>query len=185
MKLLSLVYILLNFASILAFPTGKCTNKNCSSTPLKLTWVDIEQDNKFCFITKSMNCRSNDNTCLSFDDYINKIVLTVNTSCINNIKNVTIDGVKKGGGVYPYEYNYTSELHITNLQWNKQTANNHLICIYTEGDNCNNLIKWCSINCRYSIYNALNHLYCPTCQFNIDIINDRNITIPDRDFASL
>jgi hypothetical protein len=154
-----------------AFPMGKCKYKDCQSTPTILEWTSLES-NMFCLSTRYNNDCNDALCCKLFEDRVNKFVFTLSPTCTNSISAVTIDGIKKGGGIYPISDSNGSELHLTNLRWNNQTASNHTICIHTKGRECDTVDKWCGINCRYSVYDVVTHACCPTCNMQRSVSMD-------------
>ena len=175
---MSLVSLLLTFflaqPLVSAFPMGKCPNKQCISSPLSLYWTTV-QTGQFCFETAPTNCTNIPpmNCCDYFQTLLNKFVFSIDPRCMKNVTQVTIDGVKKGGGVYTVALNTSAELHLTDLQWNTNSAANHKICIYTTGEVCSNLQTFCTDGtgrCRFSVYDAIKHICCPSCDMNIPSI---------------
>jgi hypothetical protein len=151
------------------FPQGSCRIKGCGGSPVKLTWISQNQDS-FCFDVTRQDCTIAE-CCDMFAVQTNKFVMPIEPACLKSVLKVTINGVIKGGGVYPVNYpSYNeSELHLTSLKWNAVSAVNNRICIFVKDTKCNTIEKLCrdvTGNCKFSVYDAFTHKCCPTCAFD-------------------
>ena len=162
------------------FPQGSCQSKSCSGSPVRLTWNPtggasgtdtVKSEAAMCFQVASQPCLSNSkfDCCAKFQAFLNKIVLPIDSACLKAVSRVTVDGVRKGGGVYPINTTSGSELHLTALGWTAESAIGKTVCIYTSDPNCNTVGKLCKDAadglCKFSIYDAIRHECCPTCPF--------------------
>ena len=145
MMIAFLLFLLAASASA-AFPGGKCSVRACNSSPIALYWTDISYG-RFCFETATTACTDTASTscCATFAQVVEKFVLTMNPACLRNVSRVTVDGVVKGGGVYPVaNADGTAELHLTALRWSAATATGHNICVYTSGNVCGVFGAFCA-----------------------------------------
>jgi hypothetical protein len=122
---------------------------------------------------KSKACTSStpDDCCNIFNRYVDKIIISSNPICSNSVKQVTINGVNKGGGIYFQSYNSTNnnieaELKLTALRLNgsSDVLTQH-ICL-TLAPPCDSVNSFCQGNnglCQFALFNTDKHTCCPTC----------------------
>lgn len=143
-----------------AFPYGRCYVNSCNASPYTL-----EKTSTNCFVIKDKPCSDNSmyNCCSLFKSLLHKIVLPVNLQCERAVDYVTINGERKGGGVYlDYFKNVNEmELRLTNLKLNSNSAQNTQVCVYTK-DPCPTLETFL-LDDRFSIFDSSAHNCCPTC----------------------
>ena len=167
---------LTSFTSVGAvFPGGSCKVRDCNASPVELSWIS-QANQEFCFRVVEKACKNPPGTtmdcCSLFDKQINKFVIAMKPACIKDISKVTVDGVKKGGGIYPLvidtKINQTA-LHLTSLKFNATSAVGRVICISTKSPECGTIDRFCvdsvAGTCLYSVYDAQIHMCCPTCNF--------------------
>ena len=173
MKIFTLLLALCMFSTAYAdFPNGRCSDKACSSSPYSLKWQTVQQSatagGRFCFVVERQVCvQTQQQCCTMLSNKFFKMVLASKTQCNKKIANVTIDGVRKGGGVFFDLYaNDEAELRITNLPYNITTGPGRIVCINTLPP-CGTLQAFCPNNgtCVYSIFDPETHICCPTCGF--------------------
>lgn len=148
------------------FPRGSCKARSCTISPYTLEW---DQGDGLCFVVQEKQCNDGDTSgcCENLRNSLRKIVLAATPQCRGSLRNVTLNGVKRGGGVYYNDYDGgESELHITNLALNSSTAPGSRFCIGITPP-CDTRSAFCPGGvCRFSIYDPLTHKCCPTCAMN-------------------
>lgn len=158
------------------FPRGRCSDGACTSSPYALRWQSMTENvgsggGRFCFVVERQTCiQTQQRCCDMLADKLYKVVLSVNPTCNRRIANVTIDGVRKGGGVFFDLYGADeAELRITNMPYNITTGPGRVICINTMAP-CGTLSAFCANpdgtaagTCKFSIFDPLTHICCPTC----------------------
>lgn len=155
------------------FPYGRCYVPSCDSMPYQLV-ITKQQPGLFCFTINSKPCRETHSVyngcCREFDETLNKIVVTAQKECKDSLSMVTVDGVRKGGGVFFDVYSTHGEVRITSLFWNKTRAlGGREVCLHLRGM-CEDPVVFCRDNrglCRYAIFDPVHHICCPTCDFSI------------------
>lgn len=151
-----------------AFPRGRCSDRPCSSSPYSVSWKSIDNTNGiFCFALEPKTCVQTQFSCCSkLASQLHKIVFSVNPLCKSTRPTVTIDGVRKGGGIFLDNYDTSSELRITSMQYNLSTVQGTTFCIYAS-DPCKSLSTFCNDAgtglCKYSIFDPQGHVCCPSC----------------------
>lgn len=107
--------------------------------------------------------------CDQFRERLTKVVLTADPRCRGAIQNVTVNGVRKGGGVFfdMYDNDTRSELRLTNLQLDAEGAEGALVCVSASAP-CERAELLCRDRdnggaCRYAVFDPEHHMCCPTC----------------------
>lgn len=178
---LLLLFPLLNNININvnAFPQGRCYVPSCEATPYDINWISEKILNseytESCFLISKKKCidSSKYNCCNSFANSLYKIALSSQPSCENSVMNVTINGTKKGGGIYftTYPNNDSSkttgaELRLTALNIPSNIINNTEVCL-TLTNPCNGIADFCieshSDLCKFAMFDNAAHSCCPTC----------------------
>lgn len=158
-------------SSVRAFPVGRCYDRPCSSSPYGVEWTSVDNTNGvFCFRIVPKPCiNTNFDCCNKLAENLHKIVFSVNPICktLGRVR-VTVNGVRKTGGVFLDNYENESELRITSMTYNISTVTNATFCIQS-GDPCKALTTFCQDEngiCKYSIFDPQAHICCPTCELN-------------------
>jgi len=162
------------------FPAGRCLPQNCTTySPYIFESNNSVLDNIFCVDVIDNNCDYNNACCNSLKNQVQKIVFDTTDKCYGSIEKITLNNVKKSGGVYFDNYTGFAELRITNLLMNYYSFLGSKLCIYLK-EPCSTIREFCTgSKCIYSIYDPFTHECCPVCIKNFDqgpIIPD----IPDR-----
>ena len=145
------------------FPAGKCPPQTCVSSPYTLVPTRLFSDT-MCFRIAQKEC-VDDPCCADLRKTLQKIAIKSYPECKRSVKQVTIDGVIKRGGVEFTNYSGFSELKITSLLWNETMGLGRILCIELQ-DPCATAELLCrGRSCTYSIYNPFTHECCPTCDF--------------------
>jgi hypothetical protein len=106
-----------------------------------------------------------------------KIAFKTYPECFRSIEKVTIDGVRKGGGVYITNYTGFAELKVTALRWTINDVLGKTFCVHLRPP-CESLTQFCrGPTCIYSVYDPFTHKCCPTCDFIFP--TDNTQTLPD------
>ena len=153
-----------------AFPAGKCTNKACDLSPYNIDWSTPIDSSPFCFnISSAQTCRPDSYGCCTlFSQRFIKLLITTYPACITKKLIVTVDGVRKGGGVYFDNLSsQTAQLRITTLGLNSTIVSSQgvvAVCL-TLPPPCQTVDTFCGPNCRYAIFDPYVHNCCPTCDF--------------------
>jgi hypothetical protein len=165
MSILLFASLLLAFNSATAqFPAGRCYVKSCLSTPYNIS-VSVTEPKKFCVRIVPKECQETNSQykcCDGFLKDLHKIVISANGKCNKSIDYVTIDNVRKAGGVFFDVYPTHSELRLTTLRMNATTAQNKEICVYLK-NNCEPFCVNDDNGCKVSVYDPISHTCCPTC----------------------
>lgn len=153
------------------FPAGSCRPQSCAThNPYELVPVGglNEKSKNICFRIDFKGCDGDDHECCStLTRVLEKIAIKVRPSCGRaSYTEVTIDGVRKGGGVYFDENLGFSELRVTSLRWNASTGVGKTICVNGLRAPCPDAHSFCGDEgCIYSVYDPFTHRCCPTCPF--------------------
>lgn len=174
-RIMSLLMITGYIASVHSscFPKGRCYVNSCEATPYDLTWTSMTYDTNgnmiACFTVSKKLCIDDTtyNCCGTFNNTLNKIVLSTQPYCENTILDVTVNGSKKGGGIYFDTYDTDhSELRLTNLNISRIRVAHTQLCL-TVKPPCNTIADFCweskSGLCKFSIWDTGDHNCCPTC----------------------
>lgn len=163
----TLVFLGLFFGGGSAFPVGSCYHTNCDGSPYNFVWTYVDQvAGQFCFNLVNNNAQSPCAT--SFRQQTTKFVIKSQPMCSQYFKQVTVNGVKKGGGVFfdLYNNNSDAELRITSMHYNSTSVAPVTFCIFA-GAPCNNLQTFCGGNtCMFSVHDPFTHQCCPVCAFS-------------------
>ena len=159
--------------SLSTFPVGRCYQKACLASPYSAT-VIADNDKQMCIAFENKNCYSDPqyDCCTRFTDNVIKIVLPSVPECNSSVSFVTINGEKKGGGIYFDVFdNDNAELRITNLYLNNTQMLSSIICINFKNV-CLNMSTFCrqrnDPRCLVTFYDPTIHDCCPTCPINSD-----------------
>lgn len=154
-----------------AFPNGRCYVRDCASTPYQLvTSQNIR--NKFCFTINGKECTETSTQhqcCSKFRTDLHKVVFSAKSECNKSLDYVTVDGVRKGGGVFFDLYTNHAELRLTSLRMNYSTALGREICIFLKPP-CETFDLFCAAStdtgvCNMAFFDPLAHTCCPICPF--------------------
>jgi len=161
--MISLLLLFLSYATSYQFPYGRCYDSKCTSTPYRLQWISETITNntgKYCLqLTKQECTNTKYNCCNLLNNNFNKFELHVKTECKNALNYVTINNIKKGGGVYFDIYtSKQSELRITNL---KNITTDTIMCIILK-EPCVSLSDFLFSN-NTAIWEVKKHECCPQC----------------------
>lgn len=162
MALAFLLALLASTVKAYQFPNGRCEQNACTANPYTVSWVN---SSSLCFRVSLKECvETPQNCCQSLTNNLNKFVITANPSCKNQFKGVTVNGVRKGGGVFfdLYDNNTEAELRVTALKSNSTTIQGLEFCIQSDAP-CNTQDAFCNGDCRYSSFDPFSHKCCPTC----------------------
>lgn len=171
MNLLQLLPLLLSLlaasTTTAAFPNGRCYVKSCESSPYELR-ATAWQPGRLCFRIAPKTCAESSAThtcCQRFRDNLNKIVLRTSAECNRSVSAVTINGIRKGGGVFFDTYAAHSELRITSLGLNNTSASSTEVCVNLTGT-CSTPVTFCgnTTGCAHAVFDPFGHTCCPTCQ---------------------
>ena len=150
------------------FPAGSCRPQQCTThSPYVLTPSDKWNSSSICFIINQKSCNTTEEQCCTIlRNRLQKIVIKTSPNCRGSYEQVTIDGVRKGGGVEFRDYDGFSELVISSLRMNESSALGRELCIFLN-DLCATIDSFCGLNntCVYSIYDPFTHNCCPRCRF--------------------
>lgn len=169
----SVVLLSLACSSVHAtFPTGRCYSHSCEATPFDISWVSQtpapQNRNIACFKVTSKSCfdSTNLNCCEGFESLLHKIKLATSATCERSVVSVTVNGTKKGGGIYFEKDDDHSELILTTLRIPGSKAVNTEFCLTLQPP-CNTIEQYCveprSGLCKFAIYNDPGHACCPSC----------------------
>ena len=178
MSIYSLFALFATFASLTSltltnayFPEGSCGAQPCAWSPYDFAWSSIDNNGtfgKFCFnVIPRASGICDGPCCTKFETLFMKFVVKSSPVCNKHINQVSINGIKKGGGVFfdLYDVNDTSaQLRVTSMSYNNVTVQNATFCIVTTPP-CNDIATFCDGPCMYSIYDPYAHTCCPTCLF--------------------
>lgn len=155
-----------------AFPAGKCQQRSCLATPYDIGWTRVDNNAthaSFCFGVKGKACEDamNKGCCDSLGNRLKKIVLSVNPECTGRLVGVWINGVRKGGGVFWDNFGNESELRITSMNETVETISSKEFCVVMRArGGCDSVEHLCQDStgvCKYSTFDPLSHVCCPTC----------------------
>lgn len=152
-----------------AFPQGRCYVNACDTTPYHIN--RIPDTNCFDITLKSCNDPSKYQCCQGFHNGLHKIVLQTRSYCDKSVKQVSVNGVNKAGGLFfVTDDKNDSEFRITSLRLNNVTAPNTRICLTLDPTNsrCNTWEKFCPSPCLVSTFDPFSHNCCATCQMKDD-----------------
>lgn len=145
-----------------AFPMGRCYMPDCETTPYIVNPI-----NDTCFSIATRHCDDDTpfNCCQMYKDNLNKIVFKTVHACERTIESLTINGVRKGGGIYFEKYNngIDAEYRLTALRLNYDNANGTVFCMQRK-DPCQTWDAFCPPPCQYSVFDPVSHVCCATCQ---------------------
>jgi hypothetical protein len=161
------------------FPNGKCAPQPCNWSPYAFAWTSVDNvKGRFCFVVNDPLESCVGKCCQGFIDRLMKFVIKVSPACKPSFKNVTINGIRKGGGVF-YDLYGTSEaeLRVTSMTLNQTAAKSSTFCINAITP-CTSLETFCSGPCMYSVYDPYAHECCPTCLFSSAPIPNLELSPP-------
>ena len=167
---LFVAWFLYNYVGMLdaSFPNGKCSAQLCNGSPYSLSWLPTVASpaNSFCYTVTPIDPSSCIGPCCAnFDNLLKKIVIKTTPTCKTSFKQINIDGIKKGGGVFFDLYGAgEAELRMTSMTFNRTSIVGRTFCIIMSAP-CNTLDTFCNGPCIYSIYDPDTHTCCPTCLF--------------------
>ena len=164
---LFVAWFLYNYVGIDAsFPNGQCAAQLCNGSPYSLSWLPTSPANSFCYtVTPIDQLLCIGPCCANFDNLLKKIVIKTTPTCKTSFKQINIDGIKKGGGVFFDLYGAgEAELRMTSMTFNRTSIVGRTFCILMSAP-CNTLDTFCNGPCIYSIYDPDTHTCCPTCMF--------------------
>jgi hypothetical protein len=146
------------------FPNGRCYDRDCDFAPYLLEKV-VDEGPKVCFAIRAKECKESEyNCCSKFFSQLNKIVLSSVPVCNRSLQMVTLNGVRKGGGVFFDLYgNKSAEVRITSMSLSYNTALSTEICLHLRNE-CDTWREFCG-ECKYAIFDPYQHTCCPTCSF--------------------
>lgn len=186
------VMLLLPLAVTASFPMGRCYSSSCEATPYDIAWTSetalgndmvsacFTVTSKPCIDTTGLNC------CQSFATQLHKIKLSTNQNCITSLVNVTVNGTRKGGGVYiEADVGQQAELTLTTLRIPGDKAVNTKFCL-TLKPPCNSIESYCvddrSGLCKFAMYNDPNHVCCATC-IMLNLIQAPSASTQDQEYC--
>ena len=151
---------LLSPACAMTFPQGRCSQRRCDASPYALEAVPPA-----CFRVASKACEdpSQFGCCKTLTGMLEKIVVPTADACAAAVVNVTVDGRRKGGGVYfsPSAPGSSAELRITALRLANGSGVGRLICVGLR-EPCPTWGSFCPQG-RVAIVDPVAHRCCPTC----------------------
>jgi len=153
-----------------SFPNGSCKAQPCEGSPYRMEWLNVTDQGQFCFQVISSASSSTteciEPCCSVFENLLKKFVIRSSPVCKTAFKMVTMNGIKKGGGVFFDLFGAgEAELRITSLNLNVTTAPSTVFCVSMSSP-CQTLDAFCNGPCLYSVYDPYTHTCCPTCMFN-------------------
>lgn len=155
------------------FPNGRCYTNGCIASPYDVKWYSLSPGS-FCFKVYMKQCSdpTRYKCCEVLGQSFHKIVFPINPICRDAFKMVTINGIKKNGGVFLDSYTENNgqsrlELRITSLNMQPAQATSSLFCInFDQSSLCRNVEIACKDLdglCKYAIFDPYEHFCCPTC----------------------
>ena len=149
--------------SVGAFPDGSCFLRSCTQSPYMLAW-----NNDTCFRIVDKVCvpdpRTGIDCCNTFRSALVKIVISAKPECESTIRAVSVNGIKKAGGVF-FDTTPSPQLRITSLTLNATTAVNAVLCFSAVAP-CNTAALLCDTwPCLFAVYDPFRHACCPSCEF--------------------
>lgn len=164
MMILILFLLAITHSAESGFPYGRCYVRSCDSSPYQWTVTD-DQIGKFCVQVTGKTCNETHPTykcCGLFTQNLHKIVFP--TRCNKSLDYVTVNNVRKSGGVFLDTYSTHNELRVTTLRLDATTAQGMVICVYLKkGIDCP---KFCEDDdglCKITVFDPAGHTCCPTC----------------------
>lgn len=158
-------FLLLSISSARGFPAGRCYMRNCTSTPYDMGIVE-KMAGGVCFQFNEKMCIDDDKykCCAKFNSNLVKLVVNSRGVCSGSLDRVTVNGVRKGGGVFFDVYrDGGGELRITSLNMEKKEVMGAKICIWLkQGSACPEWETFSKDN-LYALFDPLGHNCCPTC----------------------
>lgn len=150
-----------------AFPAGRCFEKTCDASPYLISVVPPPSPNMMCMQFSTKECTSaRYNCCSRFLGNLVKVVFPSMPACNRSIERVTVNGVRKGGGVFFDIYSPTrAELRVTALNMNQTMVLDSTICVHLRGE-CSTTETFCGTQegeCKFALFDPLVHDCCPTC----------------------
>ena len=118
-------------AALGAFPRGSCPAQPCDWSPYNFMWTNVTPGS-FCFNVVPAAAGCEGPCCATFENLLMKFVVNTVPDCKTAFKQVNINGVRKGGGVFFDVYginNSESELRVTSMSYNNMTVGNLTFCI--------------------------------------------------------
>ena len=169
MVILNIIFLLLGniVNGYTVFPAGKCPPQNCEVFNPYILKPNASSllDDKLCFTVEPRICDSQNFCCNDLKIVFEKLAFKTFPECFYSIEKVTINGIKKGGGVYITNYTGFTELKVTAIRWTINQALYSTFCIHLRRP-CETIQKFCrGDECTYSVYNPFTHECCPTCNF--------------------
>ena len=165
------------------FPAGSCKPPSCSS-PSSSPYVLAPSfsDNLMCFTVLPNSCISPDtgvDCCTALRRTFQKVAIKTVDVCSGSVDLVSINGVRKGGGIYFRNYTGFAEIVVTSIKSNYDSILGSVFCIHLTPP-CNTPFKLCGNNsvCTYSIYEPFTHACCPTCDFVSSPVSDTTLYPP-------
>ena len=151
-----------------SFPYGACTSKKCDASPYLVNMLSVVSDTSLCFRIEYLPERCVGNCCAVLSNTFQKLVIKTKPECRASVKNVTVDRVRKGGGVYFDVYPQLAELRLTAFQSNGTMINGKVVCVNL-ADPCSTVGSFCdsTVECRVAIFDPFAHVCCPTCNMPI------------------
>lgn len=171
LSLLSLLFFSIDTASSYNFPYGRCYVNSCLASPYHLQMV-TNNDGMVCFNIASKDCvdTSRYECCEKLYNTLEKFVIKTHPRCSRSVRLVTVNGVRKSGGVFfdLYNNNTNAELRITALRRNFTSGVNNIICVHLTGE-CTTSNEFCDSDteCTYALFDPFLHACCPTCESEI------------------
>lgn len=152
------------------FPNGRCYVNSCSSSPFDIHVTQATRG-RLCFVVKDKPCVETStrySCCKLFENNLNKIVISAQRQCNSSIEQVSINGERKGGGVFFDDYDTFAELRVTSLRMNKTSVRDKEFCIHLK-EPCDLPSTFCSLDgsCKTAIFDAAGHTCCPTCEMHL------------------
>ncbi len=171
----SILLLLAAAAATTAFPQGRCYVPECQASVYDVKWLQQTTNGTMCFVINTKACEDDSkyNCCNLLRDNLNKIVIKSRPECDRTVKKVRVDGVPKAGGLY-FEKSVTwAEMRITSLRMNESTAGGRVVCMDIAPP-CDTIATFCPEPCKYSIFDPVYHLCCPTCDLTIPIASTQS-----------
>ena len=172
-----------------SFPSGKCSVRNCVSSPYAFRWVQdpaVVLNSSFCFeVTQAPSCTEDYPSwcCTTLKNNANKVMMTSPPACLRSVRQVTWNGLRLGGGVYfdLLDNNTRGEFRITNLRSNFWTMYGSVFCIQADAP-CNTVQSFCGgdTGCKMTFYDVDAHVCCPTCSVPTNTNNTNTSTSHNR-----
>lgn len=157
-----------------AFPTGRCFERGCDASPWDLKIVNSEGvGNKMCFVFDGKDCDSDPRyaCCERFKKSVIKVVFPTMPLCNRSVEYVTVNGVRKGGGVFFDNYGSRAELRVTSLNLVEGRIEGTEVCVFLRNE-CRSWGEFCRLSdvdrrCMFAVFDPLVHSCCPTCEMEV------------------